>query len=89
MALVEALTGFDHYGPRRRGDRFTVGEPMARKLRDKGLVQFVEGDGKHPPVAAGNPSSASPVARHSTRKTASKSAGGEKPRRKRAKQEAS
>ncbi len=89
MALVEALTGFDHYGPRRRGDRFTVGEPMARKLRDGGLVQIVEGAGKHPPTATGNPSSASPVAHHSARKTASKSASGEKPRRKRTKQEAS
>lgn len=83
MAQVEALTGFEHYGTRKRGERFPVSDNMARKLRDAGLVSIVEGVGAHPEKAAGKSSSASPAARRSGKKTASESDAGEKPRRKR------
>lgn len=83
MALVEARTGFDHYGSRKRGERFSVSDQVARKLRDGGLVDIVEVDGPRPEKAAGSPSSALPAARRSARKTAIESDAGEKPRRKR------
>lgn len=84
MPVVQAITSFDHSGPRKRDERFHVSDQHARKLRDAGLVDIVgEGAKANPKKAAGNPSSASPAARLSRKKTASESAHGEKRRRKR------
>jgi hypothetical protein len=89
MALVEALDSFEHYGSRKRGQRFTVSIPVARKLRDAGLVRVVgEAESRHPKQAAGIPSSASPAARALPQTMSSESESGAKPRR-RKKREAS
>lgn len=84
MALVKAVTSFEHNGPHKSGDTFTVSDQHARKLRDAGLVDIVGEDGTaHPEKAAGKSSSVSPAARRSEKPTANESGPGEKPRRKR------
>jgi len=82
MPIVQALDSFDHNGSRKRGQRFQVSIPEARKLRDAGLVAIVgEADTLHPIPAAGIPLSASPAAPALPQTTAEPSGDGEKPRR--------
>jgi len=69
MPLVEALQSFEHGGARRRFNRFTVSEPVARDLATRGLVRIID---DRPPQAAGTPLSASPAAPASPRTTAKK-----------------
>lgn len=77
MPTVEALTGFDHGGNRRRGTRFPVSDQTAKALARAGLVRIVE---DHPKQAAGTPSSASPAAQASPQTTAKRSGRGGKRR---------
>lgn len=72
---VEALTGFDHHGSRRRGDKFPTSDQTAKDLVRAGLVRIVT---DRPEKAAGKPSSASPAAQASPQKTSSSSKGGGK-----------
>lgn len=39
MKTVVAITGFDHYGRKRRGERFSVGEQDAASLISRGLAK--------------------------------------------------
>ncbi|WP_181244704.1 hypothetical protein, partial [Halomonas sp. ND22Bw] len=74
---VEALTGFDHGGSRRRGTRFPVSDHTAKQLARAGLVRIVE---DHPKKVAGRKSSASPAAQASPQTTAKPSGRGGKRR---------
>ncbi|OBX35663.1 hypothetical protein A8U91_04737 [Halomonas elongata] len=77
MPTVEALTGFDHGGIRRRGSKFPVSDHTAKQLARAGLVRIVA---DHPKQADGATSSASPAAQVSPQTTVKKSARGGKPR---------
>jgi len=76
MPNVEALTGFDHGGSRRRGTRFSVSDHAAKQLARAGLVRIVE---DRPQKVAGAKSSASPAAQASTQTTAKPSKRGGTP----------
>lgn len=75
---VEALAGFVHGEARRRGDRFSVSQPLAEAMARKGLVRVIEAGqaGADPSSAAGGKPSASPAARASRRQTAKQPAAG-------------
>lgn len=74
---VEALAGFVHGEARRRGDRFSVSQPLAEAMARKGLVRVIEaGQAGADPSAAGGKPSASPAARASRRQTAKPPAAG-------------
>lgn len=75
MQTVEALSGFDHGGNRRRGSRFQVSDHTAKELARAGLVRVVE---DHPKKADGAKSSASPAAQASPQTTAKRSGRGGK-----------
>lgn len=80
MKQVEAKSGFDHGGMRRRGDRFQVSDKHAEQLEAAGLVRVLD-DGPtpaHPSTAAGEKSSASRAAPASPKKTAKPSGRGAK-----------
>lgn len=84
MPIVKAIENFDHNGARKRGQRFQVSAPVARKLRDAGLVAIAgEAGTENPRKAAGAQSSASPAARASRKATSNESVPGAKPRRRR------
>lgn len=78
MTTVEALTGFDHGGNRRRGSRFQVSEHTAKALARAGLVRVTE---NRPKKADGAKSSASPAAPASPQTTAKPRSGGAKDRK--------
>ena len=84
MQTVKAITSFYHGGNRRRGSKFQVSDSTALDLASRGLVsvvveapkveaQPVEGNSQ----AAGRKWSASPAARASRRRTATRSTSGE------------
>lgn len=62
MINVTVLRGFDHGGAYRRGDRLSVGEVTARRLRAQGLVSFDDDTHEIPAKAVGAKQSASPAA---------------------------
>lgn len=71
---VEALTGFDHGGRRRKGDRFPVSPAVAKELARVGLVRIP----RDPEKAPAQRSSASPAGQASPQTTAKKSKPGAK-----------
>ncbi|PNQ53691.1 hypothetical protein C1141_19925 [Vibrio agarivorans] len=80
MPVVQAIIGFDHAGPRRKGDLFEVPDRTATELMRKGLVTVPE---SRPAEAVGEKPSASPAAPASPPQTAHSSENGKKRRRKR------
>jgi hypothetical protein len=85
---VIAISSFDHYGSRRRGDEFEVSEQVALQLVRAGLVrcegaptESMQGNDLVPKEATGQKSSASPVARVSQEQTAKPSGTGRRGRR--------
>ena len=82
MPKVSVIQSFEHNGMRRLGDQFTVSLQAARKLRDRGLVEFDDPESdERPSEAAGNPSSASPAAQASHEPTATPRKRGRKPKK--------
>lgn len=76
MPDVIALTSFDHdRHPRKRGTRFTVSDPVARDLCQRGLVRIVI---ENPSQAPASHSSASPAGQASQQTTAKQSGSGGK-----------
>lgn len=75
---VRALRPFEHYGSRRRGERFHAAPRHAAEMAARGLVEIIPA---RPMKAAGKPSSVSPAAQVLPQTTASVSAGGAKKRR--------
>lgn len=73
MPKVTALHGFEHGGPRKRGEQFEVSPQVAEKLERAGLVEV---EGARPKTAAGTKSSASRAARASRRTTSKRSDAG-------------
>lgn len=67
---VEALKSFDHGGRRKKGSRFFVPHTSARELQESGLVRIIPANPTK--RAAGNPSSVSPAAQASTKRTRKK-----------------
>lgn len=77
MAVVIAVSSFDHGGSRRRGDEFEVSDVQAAALMRAGLVIVRECE-QDPGKAGGEKSSASPAAPALPQTTARKSFGGGK-----------
>ena len=75
---VRALRPFEHYGSRRRGERFHAVPRHAAEMAARGLVEIIPA---LPMKAAGKPSSVSPAAQVLPQTTASVSAGGAKKKR--------
>ncbi len=73
---VEALTGFDHNGSRRRGAVFAVSDQTAKQLARAGLVRILPDPAKAP----AQPTSASPQGPASPQTTAPASRRGAKPK---------
>lgn len=73
MPEVIAISSFEHYGPRKRNDKFKVSEATATDLERANLVRRV-----NPTKAVGGKSSASPAAQASPKATAKKSGVGGK-----------
>lgn len=71
---VEALTGFDHGGRRRKGTQFPVSDQTAKELHRAGLVRIVPDPAKAPAQR----SSASPAGQASPQTTAASSRRGGK-----------
>ncbi|GHC19425.1 hypothetical protein SAMN05443545_101291 [Aidingimonas halophila] len=74
MPTVEALTGFDHHGPRRRGAQWSASDQTAKDLSRAGLVRILPDPAKAPAQR----SSASPQGRASRQTTAGASKRGGK-----------
>lgn len=75
MPKVTVLHGFEHGGPRKRGESFEVSAQVAEKLERNGLVEVA---GSSPKTAAGTKSSASRAARASRQTTSKRSDAGAK-----------
>lgn len=58
MTEVQALTGFEHYGSRKKHERFECSTQEAESLRNAGLVRIIS---ERPETPAGDTSSASPA----------------------------
>lgn len=53
MAIVKALSSFEHGGPRKRNAQFDVSEAHAKALASAGLVKIVESQDEAAPKNSG------------------------------------
>lgn len=53
MANVKALGSFEHGGPRKRNDKFSVSEAHAKALAAAGLVEIIESPEEASPKNSG------------------------------------
>lgn len=78
MIKVKARYGFEHNGPRRRGEEFNVSDQTAMLLERRGLVRVLNREALPLGNAGGEPkSSASPADQASLEQTLNESGSGE------------